>query len=533
MSTFNTALPTPEADNIFRLQNNQEYLFDVMMYNANDEFVRLRNQNINEFVLEDNFLDFYHKGYLVFRNDQDALESLPTNPPNSNSAKSFSNFSYVDGNKVLPFSFRGDSRDFLIVDIIPKLNNQSFDYNYGEEIEKVWRLKFVFSIYNTEDIIIENQVGVKYKKIYFWDFTYQLLREKNSDFSTANFVDKEGALLKDNSERGIKTGLAIKNLLKNVFPKDEGYKTEFEEDFDEGYASIFYSSPTDQKSINDLEYLVERHVSSPGNNFDFCILRRERFTNNWSFRSLKDYFSKAYNKAFTTNADSGGSFHLEKFMIGNYSDTEASYNNISRTPTSYKNIPSLPDYSYIEDFRFSPPAGFSVQDRLVSKMIHTYDYNEKEFIVDVQENNFEKNLDIYKKNYIEGLKGDIGANPFSSLTKNYYRVANKNYDADYAANFESKEQRLYKGRNDFLKNALFLNNTLNFTCPGLTFRQAGRFISVDRQTSIPESKFDNKLLGIYFVVNVRHVFRNSSYKNEITCVKPYIFNDPKNNELIL
>lgn len=532
MSTFNTALPTPEADNIFRLDNNQEYLFDVMLYNANDEFVRLRNQNITEFVLEDNLLDFYHQGYLVFKNDMDAIENVPTNlNSSSTNPKSYTNFSYVDGDKILPFSFRGDCRDFLIVDIIPKLN-QSNDYRYGNDIDKVWRLKFVFSVYNTEDIILENQVGSKFKKLYFWDFTYQLLREKNSDFSTANFVDKKDVLLKDNSERGIKTGLAIKNLLLNIFPKEEGYRTNFD-DFDEGFTNIFYSSPTDQKSINDLEYLVERHVSNPSNNFDFSILRRERFTNNWSLKSLKKYFDGAYNKNLTNNSDAGGDLHLEKFLIGNYSDSDTLLKNQSRTPISYKNNAYLPDYSYIENYKFSPPAGAIVQDSLVSKLVHTYNYEQKAFEVDVFENTFEKNLKTYRDNYVNNMKGAIGNNPFTSLTQNFYRDFNKNYDAQFAPNFESKEQRLYKGRNDFLKKALFLNNTLNFSAPGLTMRQAGRFISVDRQTSLPESKFDDKLLGIYFIVNVKHVFRSSSYKNEITCIKPYIFNDPKNNTKIL
>lgn len=530
MSTFNTTLPTPEADNIFRLGNNQEYLFDLMLYNANDEFVRLRNQNITEFVIEDNLSDFFHQGYLIFKNDMDAIENVPYNNNNTN-INSFSNFSYIDQDKILPFSFRGDCRDFLIVDIIPKLN-QSSNYNYGDDVDKIWRLKFVFSIYNTEDILIENQVGTKFKKIYFWDYTYQILREKNSDFSTANFVDRKDAILKDNISRGIKTGTAIKNLLLNVFPKEEGYKTNFDE-FDEGYTDLFYSSPTDQKSINDLNYLIDRHVSSPSNNFDFSILRRERFTNNWSFKSLKKYFDNAYNKNYTNNADAAGDLHIEKFLLGNYSDSESITKNQSRTPISFKNNAYLPDYSYIENYKFSPPSGALVQQFLVSKSIHTYNYNEKAFEMDIFENNFDRNLKIYTENYVNSMKGAIGNNPFTSLTHNYYRDFNKNYDADFSPNFESKEQRLYLGRNEFLKKALFLNNTLNFTAPGLTLRQAGRFISIDRQTSLPESKFDDKLLGIYFIVNVKHIFKNSRYKNEITCIKPYLFNNPNNNNKIL
>jgi hypothetical protein len=84
-----------------------------------------------------------------------------------------------------------------------------------------------------------------------------------------------------------------------------------------------------------------------------------------------------------------------------------------------------------------------------------------------------------------------------------------------------------------LKKALFLNNTINFTAPGLTMRQAGRFISIDRDSSQPSNKFDDKFLGTYFVVEVNHVFRGNVYETEMTCVKPYIFSDPKNVEDVI
>jgi len=530
MSNYNISLPSPDTDNIFKVgKTGNEFLFDAILYNVNDQFVRLRNQNITEFVIEDNFLNFYHKGYLIFRNDMDAIENIPENLTGV-SEKQFSNISYIEQTKVLPYSFRGDCRDFLLVDIMPRLDNTNSNFDYGDNLNTQWRLKFLFSIYNTEDILT-NEKGAKYKKLYFWDYTYQLLREKNLDFTTAKFANKKDVLIGDDSDRSIKTGEAVKNIIKTAFPAEEGYKIKFAEEFDEGYTDIFYSCPTDSKALDDLNYVMDRHVSSPGNNYDFCILRKERYSDKWSFRSLKSYFENAYDKSVTKNIDGGGSLHLEKFYIGNFSDSKVdNYNVASRAPTGPTNSAYLPDYSYIEDFNFSPPPGISVQEFLTSHFVNTYDFNGKAFVIDVNENDFSKSLKVYKDNYVNNMKGNIGKNPYTSLTKNEYRVSNINYDAEFTPHFESKDQRLSVGRNEFLKKALFLNNTLNFTAPGLTLRQSGRFISVDRQTSLPESKFDDKLLGTYFVVSVKHVFRNSDYKNEITCVKPYLFNDPKNTE---
>jgi hypothetical protein len=70
-----------------------------------------------------------------------------------------------------------------------------------------------------------------------------------------------------------------------------------------------------------------------------------------------------------------------------------------------------------------------------------------------------------------------------------------------------------------------MNNTISFTVPGSTHRQAGRFIGVTRDGAYPYSDFDNKILGIYFVVEVKHNFTGSDYFNELRCVKTYSYDN--------
>ena len=36
-----------------------------------------------------------------------------------------------------------------------------------------------------------------------------------------------------------------------------------------------------------------------------------------------------------------------------------------------------------------------------------------------------------------------------------------------------------------------------------------------------ESQFDDKLLGVYFIVEVRHVFDGGQYYNDLHCIKTY------------
>ena len=529
MGTFNTSLPSPDTDNIYRFGDNTEYYYDLILYNANEEFVRLKTQGVKELIINDNFLDFFHKGTLTFRNDIDAIEKITTEPSGTTQNFFGTNFAPSQGgqNTLLPFAFRGDCRDYLIVDICPRLNNDQPNYNNGEQVDKIWRLKFVFAIYDIEDITGQT-VEEKYKKLHFWDYSYQLMTEKNIDFSTAMYVKAADKLNLDNSERAMKTGLAIKQIIDLTFPSQEGYTIKFGE-FDEGSTNIFYSSPIASKALIDYQYIDSFHVSSPSNNYDFCILRKERYTNEWTYKSLKNYFDNAYERRVTNNQDGGGALHLEKFLVGSYSDSSSTnFTNVTRTPVSIKNNAYLPDYSQIQKYRFFPTAGNDVQNFITTNQVHGYDFNSKEFVIDVQENDFTRILDIFDKNYVQVFKGDASG-PWSTLTKNEYRRNNTNYNTEYSV-AGSQEQRLSAGRNEVLKKALFLNNTINFVAPGLTMRQAGRFISIDRDSAQPSNKFDDKFLGTYFVVEVNHVFRGNNYETEMTCVKPYIFSDPKNVE---
>ena len=47
--------------------------------------------------------------------------------------------------------------------------------------------------------------------------------------------------------------------------------------------------------------------------------------------------------------------------------------------------------------------------------------------------------------------------------------------------------------------------------------------SIDRRDKYFENDYDNKVLGQYFIVNVKHRFSEETYTNEILGVKPYRF----------
>jgi hypothetical protein len=73
---------------------------------------------------------------------------------------------------------------------MPKLDEDNFAFSNNADAEKAFRIRFNFAIYNTEEVLGTNP-GEKFKKLYFWDMHNELLREKNSYYSTANFVNNQ------------------------------------------------------------------------------------------------------------------------------------------------------------------------------------------------------------------------------------------------------------------------------------------------------------------------------------------------------
>ena len=86
------------------------------------------------------------------------------------------------------------------------------------------------------------------------------------------------------------------------------------------------------------------------------------------------------------------------------------------------------------------------------------------------------------------------------------------------------------GRNKTELAAILNGNSIEFNAKGLTSRQAGKFISIDRGSGYTENDYDNKILGIYLTTSVSHVISNRGYFNQVMAVKPYLFKKPGFNE---
>lgn len=529
--------------------NNDYYYFKVVLYTANGTKQNITPAGIKSFVIEDNFYDFFHKGYIVIDNKYDVIERSVFNGTDPLSEDAISQ----------QFIFMGDSRDWIDIQIMPLGENNEL---LSEKTQKHLSMFIQAAIYDVEDVPTDTP-DVKYKKLYFWDKYYEYLRERNTAWSTSDVINNvingsvesvasvsnnevynanisqiKNLQVKNvsnfsNDQRRIPTGEAIKRFLAAVFADQADYPIYFpaanfndtgeitpqpdiindDTNWDIGSTTIFFSSPARYKDIDSLNYLIDRHVSNKDSEHDQVFLRIDRAKRCFTMRSLYDYFKAAYNQS----SDSGGPYYIETVKLGGYNDeTPTAYSQIADfTPKA--NIFQLQQSGTTNNFTLESSVGTLTQSKINSKIVHSYDLASKQFNIDNSANSMKKTMESYQRLFVESIKTDRWANIVPGRT----RMKNRNIEHVFTIVENDPIQRISFGRHDTLYACIFANNQVRFTARGNTARQAGKFIGVDRDGSSPFNAFDLKFLGVYFITEVKHIFEGNTYTNEVVCTKTY------------
>lgn len=518
--------------------DNRDWFFGVALDNGKQRNLFTKS-GIHELVIEDDLFSWYTKGYITLVNDEDALERT------AGVEKFLDLIGLPTGYKM-----RSDGRDILSINLSPNIDTvKSFSLRMmGIETkpdEDVFKLSNDYAIY---DMTTEyGDGGKQYKKLFFWDLRYQLLLERNVHYSTGLIKNKlEPGFDKkirqvNNQDRSIKSGKAIQEFIKQSL---EDQKPEFDDKlWDEGGANIYYSSPAQYKGINDIDHLLNDHVSSDSGDNDFSILKYDTFTKKWTLIPITKYFELA------TEGKEAGEYQFDKFQISQHGGNlpwwlsmlsakpkspELTISDINskqksaKIPLPYagqtrrKNmIPGESMELEKTSWKFEDLAGVDNQTLLTTYAVHSYNMSTHEFNIDVFKNEIQTVAENFQKQYIEKnfLAEDKPQLNFSMTPgKKEQKVLNNLFTLNNDAKI-----RAVKGRNQLYKNLIFLNNACTISVKGDTHRRSGRFFSLDRTDNYFDNEFDQKILGQYFVVNVKHVISKETYKTEMLGVKPYRF----------
>ena len=528
------------ASSNFRI-DNIDYKFYVYLYNGDGKFLALTTDSIELLNIRDNILEIASSGTCIIRNDNDVIERSNYNIQLNQEDNYFTRQPKSGTSTVIDeFFFRNDCRDYLIVYIKPEIKNLSTDENI-DTLAPISTLFYTFSIIENEDISTQDD-SIKFKKLTLIDTDLEILREKNLFFSSAKLVDlDEGINLAhlDDDSRGAYTGDILKNLIVHGLDAGgSGEKTEQngsvinEELFSQGTSTLFYSSPGEYNVLDDIEYVLKRHTAEAPPH-DPCLLRKDRYNQQYTLISYKDYFRNAIFQ--NKDISGGGVLHLETLYLGSSSISPIGSNIKKRTPQSPYNNLTFNDYSLVDTFSYYNMRGIDTQSKLITTAVHSYQTADKQFQIDLDDNNIIKAMNTYYQYFVSGDKDEPlfvhGNEIYSNTFVNQFRKNNLNYKNTFSLDNTEPDQRLGFGRNETLKNAIFLNNSIELDLKGLTFRSAGKFFSFEKTDGIIDSKFDDKVFGTYFTVQVDHNFTKNSYSNKIIGVKTYLYDNPKIKEV--
>ena len=126
--------------------DDRKYRFSLYLLNQDGFAIKLRKGSITELFIEDNIMNWFHTGSVTVLNPDDIIER----------AESIFLGDSINDEPVttVPYRFRGDCRDLLLLTFEPHIDPGDVGEVIPETLNSmVYTIKFLFTIYATEDII--------------------------------------------------------------------------------------------------------------------------------------------------------------------------------------------------------------------------------------------------------------------------------------------------------------------------------------------------------------------------------------------
>lgn len=479
-----------------------------------------------------------------------------------------------DNNIQFKKLFNNDGNDLLYVKIIP--SEKSFVNQLSKKRD--WKLEYTFAIYDIVDI--DSPVGIeglpttpllKCKKLSLVDYKYHLMNNKNLLYSS--YFPSENETINQRPEGVKETGLIIRDIFRlcgfsKSLPPLDSKKEEYKYSWDIGSSKMFYTAPSESKASDVLDYIYSHHTSNNSKTvifkdgelksnldgvsggkaevFDFCILNSKRtedsdnidthhriqdmYIGEISLTPMTKYFENAGKEYNSPGKLQVEHFFLPDSLVSDDKSVKNSGYEPLRSPVDVENKIGqdfkLKGFSDIIKYTLMDMSGLTNVQLFKSTPVISNNMKTGEFKMELMENRIETVKRFIADNYIENLYRAYGNK--SSQNDNYFLVeidktkdlSNINPVYSLYGGIEDNPIRQSYGIQNLLKMGIFLNQGINFRVPGLTLRTSGIFIGIDKYLGADsKSLYDEKLLGQYFVIDVKHVFEGTSYYNDITAIK--------------
>jgi hypothetical protein len=437
-----------------------------------------------------------------------------------------------------PYQFANDGTDLLRVRINPKLDGKGKD-DFTIQDKKHWTLSHLFSVYNIEDVDLppgaQNAASadIKCLKLYFWDSWYQKLLTNQLEYSTALSEnadvdgDKSTGLYSNYGQ--VSTGQAIKEILtrglegtgQNIFGPDDTWE--------DGASKLFFTAPAGYSAQESLQYIFNQHLSSKTGNDDIqdvSLLVKERGPSYndlgyFALRPLQYFFEKS------TNGSNPGELQAEHFFLQSYtSSSDKNPTKRFRAPISNSDSDTvdvkLSKYNIITNYRYVDNSAVTNEQAFRTSPVYSFDYKNRKMRLDFANNTVYKAKDYISQQYIDKVYKKGSGNDLFLMNLNEDKQT-KNIEPAFSLygddNDDDKKLRQLPGIQKLLNLGVFQNAAVNFRTLGLTSREPGCFVAIDKTEGVTSGDFEDKFFGQWFVLDVKHVFEAGAYYNDITAVK--------------
>jgi hypothetical protein len=464
----------------------------------------------------------------------------------------------IENGKILShYEFRGDGYDMLRVSLQPISKSEGNEGEAGigapldiKENDPLWNLSYLFSVYETEDI---NDVPgldgaastyLKCIRLKFHDVRYQLLKTANIEYSTAQSPEAVTDLDLANGSLGVlPTGKALLEVFNKALADPDQFakgntSLEFQqqpssEDWNVGEDSLlFYTSPAAFTAEDDVEYLFANHLGPiiPGTDVnDMCVMHTKRPSRVGDLEKicitpLTEIFKKATNKK-ATNGSEAGELHLEQFFL-----TEHTEEKIDASQHTYKSPDPVTNEKVLKTFKYGQIISYSFVDMspdvnvnsFANTPVYSVDIGKRQFNIQFENNNVKSARKAIAEGYIKHLykdksESDSDENLFLPVLHN--SKENWVVTPTYSLNGDNEKVRQKNGIHHLMYTGLFQNACICFKTLGLTLRESGTFIGIDKPVGSLNNDYANKVHGQYLVVKVDHIFEQGAYVNNIWAVK--------------
>lgn len=485
--------------------NNTQYEYELIL--VNEYFnINIPHNIVESIIIVDDLYNIFTSATIVLnntRNNLDVFSLLKKGVKQVKQSKSY--------------NFLGSGNDYFTLHLKPK-NQKVENVDQSPYKEDVFAIDLQLSINDEDEILTGNgQKRRIYQCIDAREYLLQVDKRGYSSINEPNFAKRNLRVSQlDNTSRVAPSGDIIKYILSQSL-KDTN--PVFDIDWDSGESDLFYASPQNFSAYDDIEYLLDLHVSSVIK--DNSLLKFQK-NNTFSLRPFSQYFEK--NRIGNSAGPYMQDFFAYEDNVSKQANSRAPIDKVEGTLStpirfSFDNITNIANLPQLPEFNFLNRTGVDGYNYLISYGVCAYNLGSKNFFIQQPVNHVDNQKRFIDEYYTKKFGGE---NPTTAYYLDYIKTSNTVFKSEFMLPVDTDCYQKY-GLNSALKKYIDSSPCISFTTEGFSHRESGKFMSLISTQIETDSVFASLFSGEWFVTKVVHNFTGTKYTNEITGIKTYFY----------